>query len=240
MKIIFSCVLIFLLCFNLIIFSACSQVNQQKLLYISDFNNGNNNVFVEYGSVTKNNNATITLYKSATESVGPISYFEEEDKNFEWTKNGFSISIEFKINEINENQGFTWSIGINDKNKKNIGNFNLDFRKHKESLQVGYSIGKSNNETNELATLNESSNSLLNNSWLKSVFKFYPDLNNIINTDLTLLDENNNELYSVKKIKLKNLTDYEISEEFIGGIGYCWLSWMSVSSLNLKEIKIFK
>ena len=231
------------MCFMLILcsflFAACGE--SEKILFISDFTNGNNNLFGVYGSVTDNDNKTVTLNKSTTATYGPKTYFEEEDKNFEWVDGGYTASLTFKVdkNSMETNQGFTWTVSINDETLKFVDEKSLFFRKYDKGIKVGYDYNASNDETNAVATSNESS-VLLSDGWYTANFKFYESEENTIKLDICLLNESKINVFIVKDIKLYDENDDAIAFDKFGGIRYGWLSWMTAPSVEVKELKIFK
>lgn len=221
-----------------IVFAACG--GGQKTLFVSDFTNGNNDLFRNYGSVTDNDNGTITLNKSTDADNGAMTYFGEEDRNFEWVENGYTASITFKIDgaAMTTGQGFTWTVSINDENKEFVDERNMYFRKYDEGVKVGYVYNGSNDAINADATSNEGS-VLIPDGWYTANYTFYDD-NNVIKLDMSLVNEAGTTVFTVKDAKLSDENDAPITLDTFSGIRYGWVSWMTISNLEVREVKVYQ
>lgn len=209
-------------------------------MFETHFSSGNNGLFGSYGTVEDGPFGTILLNTDSS-NIGPMTYFKRNDKNIPFGKNGIKVRVGLAIDvgQLNLDEYFNINIGINDIKKNGVYNLKTEkciyFRKYYDTVRVGYEDGKSDNKTNETATLNNDSVVLPEDDY---IIEFdISEINNEAILTIRIFNSQNAQVFRVSNIKFDI---NKIGLKDLGGVRYVWLSnstapWVELTCLSIIE-----
>lgn len=226
------------------IFTACSQKDSRAVVFENEFLKGNVSTFGTYGTIIDNEDKTITLLKS-TNNVGPITYFgNSESKNSIWVDRGLTCELVFELKpaEIEIDDCFDWTFAVNNKEYNQLSQVVVSFRKFDKGLRVGFSQ-KSSEASNLESTKEENEKSKViekSGDYILQV-SFYSNIKNEILFNIILTEKSNDEdVFVINGEKLLIADDNQIKTEEMGGIRSAGLSYMTLSSLKVKKVRLLE
>ena len=186
-----------------------------------------------YGTVTKNEDGTVTLKSSTANVTGEKwaanTYFGEKDKNFDYT-NGMDISYKVKVDPATMTEGThaVWSLALNGKNGAYLTELPTYFLGTEEGVKFVYQFAGV--DARDTVMANESAYTITEAGEYTVTYTLTTAENGELNVTVTLKDAANKTLYTSEASTFTVIEndDYTagtvVKEDMTNGIRYLWLS----------------
>ena len=212
------------------------------------FNTNSGDDEMPYGSVTKNEDGTVTLKSSTANVDGELwaanTYFGEADKNFDYT-NGMTVSYTVAIDPANMKEGkhSVWSLALNGTNGAYITELPTYFLGTENGVKFVYQFAGVDARNDVIK--NENAYTVTQKGNYTASYKLTTAQNGELNVQVTLKDSNNKTVYTSKAetfevIQNEGATPREVvKEDMIKGLRYLWLCRTNVDVV-VSNIEITK
>lgn len=240
------------ICLMVCCFVTLSACGGNNVLYQADFSNANDNAFKTYSdgadvsTVTVNtNDKYVVLGKNEAEHSGYTS-FGKENKNTEidFNKAVVTVTVEIKSADMQNGDGFNWSIAANDKQGNYKAERSVYVGKIEDKVKVGYVWGGSGKDENTAAISKQNAAELADGKYDIS-FAFKTE-NNVITSKITVANEQGTVVFEEDNVNWGN-SDFDdaanqlfvnLNADEVGGLRYGWFSWQSFDNLKVFGLKI--
>lgn len=201
------------------------------------FNTDSGEVDKPLGTITKNDDNTVTLKSSTADVDGELwaanTYFGEEDKNFDYTS-GMDISYTVKIDPATMTEGThaVWSLGINGSNGAYLTELPTYFLGTADGVKFAYQFTGVDDRDTVMA--NESAYTITEAGNYTVTYTLTTAENGELNVAVTLKDAANKTLYTADASTFTVIENDEytagtvVEEDMIDGIRYLWLTRANV------------
>ena len=215
-----------------------------RVLWESDFSNGNGEVFGIYGEIVENNDNTITLKPKIhdTKSTAGSTYFEEADKNYDWVEGGMAVNFKVYVDsEALTNGEYTvWSLALNEKYVVEAdeatgteASEDINYLTELPVFFVGTNDGvkfiyseTGVDQDDYVALVNTDEAVTLSTGYYTVGYDFNTDTDGTVKVTVTLKDNGGKEVYrsADNEFNVIDSTQYDgvVSEDMIAGLRYLW------------------
>ena len=201
------------------------------------FNTDSGTAAQPYGSVTKNEDGTVTLKSSTANVDGELwsanTYFGEADKNFDYT-NGMDISYTVNVDPAKMTEGThaVWSLALNGTNGAYLTELPTYFLGTENGVKFAYQFAGVDDRETVMA--NESAYTITEAGNYTVTYTLTTAENGVLNVAVTLKDAANKTLYTANASTFTVIENEEytagtvVEEDMIDGVRYLWLTRANV------------
>lgn len=226
-----------------IMLSACE--NPAKTLWSADLTK--EGVFETYGDVTLNDDKTVTLTPQSYGSVytaGNTYFGEKDDKNYDWTKGGMSVSFTTDVDasDITTGNAVVWSLALNEKvenaesdqttvnpanNYRYLTELAVFFVGTDDGVKFVYAE-TGVDQTDYLSLVAGDDAALLANGEYTVTYDFNVDKDGYVTVIVSLKDADNKVVYSSNEDRFPVIDSHlyengsDVKENMVEGLRYLW------------------